>query len=161
MKTNRTYNTSIQLLAYGIAKVQCFALVLQADTQALDKMQQVLLGLQEEVQRLSTACSELYCTCVAGYTVLYLCCRLHCTVLLLQADTQALDKMQQVLLSLQEEVQRLSSACSQLMDDSDSHRKNLDQLFGLTRELQENKADKTHVEKVEKELDKVRCRSYR
>lgn len=60
-------------------------------------------------------------------------------------DSDALTRMQQVLLQLQAEVDRISNHTHNLMEDSTNQQKLIDQLFGITTNLDERKADKEFV----------------
>ncbi len=60
--------------------------------------------------------------------------------------------MQDVLLSLQEELERLASCCTQLSGDNEAHARTIDDLVNMTRALELNKADK---EDVRAQLDLV------
>ena len=54
--------------------------------------------------------------------------------------------MQQVLLNLQSELERVNSACNQVMNDTENNTKSIDELFNLTRTLEDVKADKDYVQ---------------
>ena len=54
--------------------------------------------------------------------------------------------MQQVLLNLQAEIGRVNDACGRLMTDTENNQKAIDELFNLTRTLEELKADKDYVQ---------------
>ena len=61
-------------------------------------------------------------------------------------DTDALSRMQQVLMNLQAEIERVNSTCGQLMTDMENNQKAIDELFNLSRTLDEVKADKDYVQ---------------
>ena len=54
--------------------------------------------------------------------------------------------MQQVLLNLQAELERVNGACNQVMTDTENNTKSIDELFNLARTLEEVKADKDYVQ---------------
>ena len=61
-------------------------------------------------------------------------------------DSDALSRMQQVLLNLQAELERVNGACNQVMTDTENNTKSIDELFNLARTLEEVKADKDYVQ---------------
>ena len=61
-------------------------------------------------------------------------------------DSDALSRMQQVLLNLQAELERVNGACNQVMNDTENNTKSIDELFNLARTLEEVKADKDYVQ---------------
>lgn len=54
--------------------------------------------------------------------------------------------MQQVLLNLQAELERLNSACNQLLTDSEEKQNAINQLFTISSNLDDIKADKQFVQ---------------
>ncbi|KAK2175769.1 hypothetical protein NP493_709g03015 [Ridgeia piscesae] len=72
-----------------------------------------------------------------------------------QQDSDALSRMQQAILQLQAELDRLSVSTQQLIDDNNNKQKDIDSLYKHCKKLEENKADKLYVQKeVDVKADK-------
>ncbi|KAK2162512.1 hypothetical protein LSH36_97g05033 [Paralvinella palmiformis] len=70
-------------------------------------------------------------------------------------DNEALTRLQQAIIQLQSQLERISNTMQELVDESDTHKKHIKQLGEQCNKLEEVKADKEYVQtEVETKADK-------